>query len=98
VFKRMFWLCTGAGFGFGSSFWLMRAVRRTVDRYRPTAVVARLEGDVRAAVSEGRVAMREREAALRSTRSSARSSTRSSRLALGDGRPAVAPRPLTPAR
>lgn len=94
MFKRLFWLTTGAGFGFGSSFWLMRAVRRTVDRYRPTAVVSRLETDVRAAVSEGRVAAREREAALRSTRASARSS----RPALGDGPPAVSPRPLTPAR
>ena len=68
MFKRLFWLCTGVGFGFGSSFWLMRAWRRTVDRYRPTRVVARLEGDVRAAVAEGRVAMREREEALRSAR------------------------------
>ena len=68
MFKRLFWLCTGVGFGFGSSFWLMRAFRRTVDRYRPTRVVARLEGDVRAAVAEGRVAMRERETALRSAR------------------------------
>jgi hypothetical protein len=69
VFKRLFWLCTGVGFGFGSSFWLMRAFRRTVDRYRPTRVVARLETDVRAAVAEGRVAMQERETALRSARS-----------------------------
>jgi hypothetical protein len=69
VFKRLFWLCTGVGFGFGSSFWVMRAFRRTVDRYRPTRVVARLEGDVKAAVAEGRVAMHEREAALRSARS-----------------------------
>jgi hypothetical protein len=68
VFKRLFWLCTGVGFGFGSSFWVMRAFRRTVDRYRPTRVVARLEGDVRAAVAEGRVAMHEREASLRSVR------------------------------
>jgi hypothetical protein len=68
VFKRLFWLCTGVGFGFGSSFWLMRAWRRTVDRYRPTRVVARVGGDVRVAVAEGRVAAREREAALRSAR------------------------------
>jgi hypothetical protein len=68
VFKRLFWLCTGVGFGFGSSFWVMRAFRRTVDRYRPTRVVARLEGDVRAAVAEGRVGMQEREAALRAAR------------------------------
>ena len=89
MFKRLFWLCTGVGFGFGSSFWVMRAVRRTVDRYRPTRVVARLEGDVRAAVSEGRIAMREREAALRSARAA-----RSSALALTEGRGGVAPRPL----
>ena len=93
MFKRLFWLCTGMGFGVGSSFWVMRAVRRTVDRYRPTRVVARLEGDVRAAVSEGRIAMREREAALRSARAA-----RSSPLALTEGRGRVAPRPLTPAR
>ena len=68
MFKRLFWLCTGVGFGFGSSFWLMRAWRRTVDRYRPSRVVARFEGDVRAAVAEGRVAMHEREQALRSAR------------------------------
>jgi hypothetical protein len=93
VFKRLFWLCTGIGFGFGSSFWLMRAVRRTVDRWRPSRVVARLEGDVRAAVTEGRAAAREREAALRAARSA-----RSSPLALTDGRAGTAPRPLTPAR
>jgi ribokinase len=68
MFKRLFWLCTGMGFGFGSSFWLMRAMRRTVDRWRPTRVVARLEGDVRTAVAEGRAAAREREAALRAAR------------------------------
>ena len=93
MFKRLFWLSTGMGFGFGSSFWLMRAVRRTVDRYRPTAVVSRLEGDVRAAVAEGRVAAQEREAALRAARSN-----RSSRLALTDGRAGIDPRPLTPSR
>ena len=70
MFRRLFWLGTGVGFGVGSSVWLMRAWRRTVDRYRPTRVVARLEGDVRAAVAEGRVAMQEREAALRSSRGS----------------------------
>lgn len=68
MLKRLFWLGTGVGFGVGSSFWLMRAWRRTVDRYRPSRVVARFEGDVRAAVAEGRVAMREREETLRSAR------------------------------
>jgi hypothetical protein len=93
VFKRLFWLSTGMGFGFGSSFWLMRAVRRTVDRYRPTAVVSRLEGDVRAAVAEGRVAARQREASLRSARSA-----RPARPALTRGRAGIAPGPLTTAR
>jgi hypothetical protein len=90
VFKRLFWLVTGASFGFGSSFWVMRAFRRTVDRYRPTAVVARLEGDVRAAVAEGRTAMREREAELRSARTA--------RRALPEGRPRIAQSRLTPVR
>jgi hypothetical protein len=90
VFKRVFWLVTGASFGFGSSFWLMRAFRRTVDRYRPTAVVARLEGDVRAAVEEGRTAMRDREAELRAARSA--------RSELTESRPGIARGRLTPVR
>jgi hypothetical protein len=72
VFKRLFWLVVGAGFGFGLSFWLTRLVRETVDRYRPERVSADLAGalrqfgaDLRAAVEEGREAMREREAELR---------------------------------
>jgi hypothetical protein len=93
VFKRLFWLSTGVGFGFGSSFWLMRAVRRTVDRYRPSAVVSRLEVDVRAAVAEGRVAAQEREASLRSARSA-----RSGPPALTRGGADVVPRPLTTSR
>jgi hypothetical protein len=90
VFKRLFWLVTGASFGFGSSFWLMRAFRRMVDRYRPTAVVSRLEGDVRAAVEEGRTAMKEREAALRSARSARRELT--------DAQAGIAPSRLTHVR
>ena len=90
MFKRLFWLVTGVGFGFGSSFWVMRAFRRTVDRYRPTAVVARLEGDVRAAVAEGRTAMREREAELRSARSA--------RVEPTEGQAGIAPSRLTPVR
>jgi hypothetical protein len=72
VFKRLFWLVVGAGFGFGVSFWLMRFVRETVARYTPERVSAdlagalrQLGGDIRAAVAEGREAMREREAELR---------------------------------
>jgi hypothetical protein len=72
VFKRIFWLIVGAGFGFGVSFWLMRFVRETVNRYSPERVsgdlaqaVRSLGSDIRAAAAEGREAMREREAQLR---------------------------------
>jgi hypothetical protein len=72
VFRRIFWLIVGAGFGFGVSFWLMRFVRDTVERYTPERVSADLAGairglgaDLRAAVAEGREAMAEREAELR---------------------------------
>jgi hypothetical protein len=72
MFKRLFWLMIGAGFGFGMSFWLMRAVRDTVERYKPervsndlTVAVRALGVDLREAVSEGRQAMRAREAELR---------------------------------
>lgn len=73
MFKRLFWLVIGAGFGFGMSFWLMRTVRSTIERWSPDRVsqdfadALRTFGrDLRAAVSEGREAMREREAELRS--------------------------------
>jgi hypothetical protein len=72
VLKRLFWLVAGAGFGFGVSFWMMRFVRDTVQRYTPERVSADLASalrelgtDLRAAVAEGREAMREREAELR---------------------------------
>jgi hypothetical protein len=73
VFRRLFWLIMGAGFGFGMSFWLTRFVKETAARYAPERVSADLAGaikglggDLRAAVAEGREAMREREAQLRS--------------------------------
>lgn len=72
MFRRLFWLVIGAGFGFGVSFWLMRFVRETAARYTPERVSADLGdalksfgSDLRAAVAEGREAMREREAELR---------------------------------
>lgn len=72
MFRRLFWLMVGAGFGFGVSFWLMRFVRETAARYAPERVSAdltealrNLGGDLRDAVAEGREAMREREAELR---------------------------------
>ena len=72
MFRRLFWLVVGAGFGFGVAFWLMRFVRSTVERWSPERVSADLAGairsfgsDLREAVAEGREAMREREAQLR---------------------------------
>jgi hypothetical protein len=71
VFKRLFWLLVGTGFGFGVSFWFMRFVRSTIERYTPERVSGDLAGalksfgaDLRAAAEEGRAAMREREAEL----------------------------------
>ena len=72
MFKRLLWLLIGAGFGFGVSFWVVRTVRQTVERYTPERLSNDLGGalqafgkDLRAAVAEGREAMREREAELR---------------------------------
>ena len=73
MFKRLFWLVIGAGFGFGVSFWLMRFVKETVERYSPERVstdlgeaIKSFGADIRAAVHEGRLAMAEREEELRS--------------------------------
>jgi hypothetical protein len=72
VFKRLFWLMIGLGLGFGASFWFMRFVRKTVERYSPDRVsndvAAALRGlgkDLRAAVADGREAMRDREIEIR---------------------------------
>jgi hypothetical protein len=80
VFKRLFWLAIGLGLGFGMSFWLMRFIRETVDRYRPERVsqdlagaISKLGDDLRSAVREGRMAMAEREEELRTEVDAARS-------------------------
>ncbi len=72
MFKRLFWLMMGAGLGFGMSFWIMRMVRETVERYSPQRLSSELSQaargvglDVRQAVAEGREAMRQHEAELR---------------------------------
>jgi hypothetical protein len=65
MFKRLFWLTMGAGFGFGASFWVTRAVRTTMARLSPTRVSNELTSTVKAAVIEGRAAMRQRERELR---------------------------------
>lgn len=65
MFKRLFWLVVGFVLGLGSSWAVMRRVRRVATRYVPAAVVDRWGGTVRAAVEEGRTAMRSREAELK---------------------------------
>lgn len=72
MFKRLLWLTVGVGFGFGMSFWVVRAIRQKAARWSPDQVgteVARavrgLGRDLRAAASEGADAMRAREAELR---------------------------------
>ncbi len=71
MFKRLFWLTVGLSIGFGTSYWTVRYVRRTIERYTPerlandAARVARTVGaDLKAATAEGRAAMRQREAEL----------------------------------
>ena len=73
MFKRLFWLVVGAAFGFGMSFWLMRAVRDATSRYTPagmtdtvTGALRQLGTDLREAVAEGRAAMHETEDRIRS--------------------------------
>ncbi len=72
MLKRLFWLTVGLSIGYGTSFWLLRTVRRTVERFTPERVSrdvlngAKSFGtELRAALEEGRAAMREREAELR---------------------------------
>ncbi len=72
MFKRLFWLTVGLTIGYGTSFWLMRTVRRTVERLTPERLGRdAVEGaksfgaELKAALDDGRAAMREREAELR---------------------------------
>ena len=72
MFKRLFWLMIGLGLGFGASFWLMRFVRSTIERYSPDRVsndlAAAVRGfgkELRAALAEGRDAMHDRELEIR---------------------------------
>ncbi len=67
MIKRLFWLIVGFLLGLGSSWVVMRRVRRVAERYVPTEVVDRWGGTMRAAVEEGRTAMRSREAELKAT-------------------------------
>ena len=65
MIKRILWLNVGFALGVGSSWAIMRRLRRVATRYAPTEVVDRWNSNVRAAVSEGRDAMRAREAAFK---------------------------------
>lgn len=72
MFKRLFWLTVGLTIGYGTSFWLMRTVRRTVERLTPErlsrdalAGAKSVGAELKAALDEGRAAMRERESELR---------------------------------
>ncbi len=72
MFKRLFWLSVGLTAGFGSSFWLMRTVRKTVERLTPqrlsqdaVAGARSIGAELKTALDEGRIAMRQREAELR---------------------------------
>ncbi len=72
MLKRLFWLTVGLTIGYGTSFWLMRTVRRTVERLTPqrlgkdaVAGAKSVGTELKAALEEGRAAMREREAELR---------------------------------
>ena len=72
MFKRFFWLTIGLTIGYGTSFWLMRTVRRTVERFTPerlsrdaVAGAKSFGAELKAALEDGRAAMRQREAELR---------------------------------
>jgi hypothetical protein len=72
LFRRLFWLGTGASVGFGGAMWIRAKVRKAVARVMPERVAAdvgsgarRAGANVRDAFAEGRSAMRAREAELR---------------------------------
>lgn len=72
MFKRLFWAGVGASVGFGTSWWVTRAVKHKLRRLMParlstslTTTAQSITGGVKAAVADGREAMHEREAELR---------------------------------
>jgi hypothetical protein len=71
MFKRLFWLTTGAVAGVYTVLRTQRSLRRRADRLRPesmaadlTSAIRELGVDLRKAVEEGRSAMALREAEL----------------------------------
>ncbi len=67
MIKRLVWLVIGFLLGLGSSWTVMRRVRRVAVRLAPADVVDRWSDSVRAAVNEGRDAMRAREATFKAS-------------------------------
>ena len=65
MIKRLVWLVIGFLLGIGSSWTVMRRVRRVAVRLAPADVRDRWSENVRAAVNEGRDAMRAREASFK---------------------------------
>ena len=65
MIKRLLWLIIGFLLGLGSSWTVMRRVRRAAVRLAPADVVERFGDNMRAAVNEGRDAMRAREASFK---------------------------------
>jgi hypothetical protein len=112
VFKRLFWLTLGFGSGLGTSWYVVRSVKKTVRRtvatYTPVELTTRatdgmrdLRANARAALAEGRTAMREREVELRDRVERHRIGAATHPLAthpapLDAGGPAVAPEEPAP--
>lgn len=72
MFKRLFWLCVGIGFGAGAAIIFSRWIKEAKEKYQPDAVTSRFTDTIRGAVSdltaaidEGRQAMAEKEIEIR---------------------------------
>ena len=64
MFKRLFWLVTGAGMGLAFGFLAFRKAYLTSRRYAPGPVMDRWVGRMGQALREGRKAFAERESVL----------------------------------
>jgi len=95
--KRIIWTTVGYSLGLGSSVWVQRRVRRTVDRYAPAQVRSdiaergrHLVVDLREAARDGAEVMRQVERDLLDEFSARRS--------IGSAGPANGLRPVHPRR
>ncbi len=100
MFKRLFWLIVGLALGSGGSFWVMRKVRRVMERLMPERLTqdvltgARSVGaDLRAALDDGKAGMREREVELRAEIERRQAARTPPRDPGGGGRPVDGRRP-----